>query len=80
LLTSLGVDLVWFGVLYVVTLEIGLITPPMGVNLFFMRNTFNITTGDLLKGSVPFLVALFIFLVVVLFVPQLSLWLVSLMG
>jgi tripartite ATP-independent transporter DctM subunit len=80
LLMSLGVDLVWFGVLYVVTLEIGLITPPMGVNLFFMRNTFNITTGDLLKGSVPFLVALFIFLVVVLFVPQLSLWLVSLMG
>ena len=32
----------WFGVLYVVTLEIGLLTPPMGVNLFFMRNTFNI--------------------------------------
>lgn len=80
LLASLGVDLVWFGVLYVVTLEIGLITPPMGVNLFFMRNTFNITTGDLLKGSLPFLGALFVFLLVILFVPQLSLWLVGLMG
>ena len=80
LLTSLGVDLVWFGVLYVVTLEIGLITPPMGVNLFFMRNTFNIKTADLLKGSLPFLVALFIFLLLVLFIPQLSLWLPKLMA
>lgn len=79
LLTSLGVDLVWFGVLYVVTLEIGLITPPMGVNLFFMRNTFNIKMADLLKGAAPFLVALFLFLIVLLLVPQLSLWLPHLM-
>ena len=49
----------WFGVLYVVTLEIGLITPPMGVNLFFMRNTFNIKMVDLLKGAAPFLVVVF---------------------
>ena len=79
LLTSLGLDLVWFGVLYVVNLEIGLITPPMGVNLFFMRNTFNIKTVDLLKGSAPFLVALFIFLLLVLFFPELSLWLPNMM-
>ena len=79
LLTSLGLDLVWFGVLYVVNLEIGLITPPMGVNLFFMRNTFNIRTVDLLKGSAPFLVTLFIFLIIVLFVPEISLWLPAVM-
>jgi C4-dicarboxylate transporter DctM subunit len=80
LLTSLGVDLVWFGVLYVVTLEIGLITPPMGVNLFFMRNTFNINMIDLLKGAIPFLIVVFIFLIVLLFVPQLALWLPALMS
>ena len=80
LLTSLGVDLVWFGVLYLITLEIGLITPPMGVNLFFMRNTFNIKLGDLLRGAAPFLVVLFLFLILILFVPQLSLWLPGLMG
>lgn len=80
LLTSLGLDLVWFGVLYVVNTEIGLITPPMGINLFFMRNTFNIRTGDLLKGSMPFLIVLFIFLILVLFVPELSLWLPSMMA
>lgn len=80
LLTSLGIDLVWFGVLYLVTLEIGLITPPMGVNLFFMRNTFNINMVDLLRGAVPFLIVLFIFLIVLLLVPQLSLWLPGLMS
>lgn len=80
LLTSLGVDLVWFGVLYLVTLEIGLITPPMGVNLFFMRNTFNINMVDLLKGALPFLVVILVFLIVLLLVPQLSLWLPAMMG
>ncbi len=80
LLTKLGLDLVWFGVLYVVNLEIGLITPPMGVNLFFVRNVFNIKTTELVKGAIPFLITLVIFLMVVLFVPQLSLWLPNLMS
>jgi len=80
LLESLGVDLVWFGVLYVVTLEIGLLTPPMGVNLFFMRNTFNIKMTDLLKGAAPFLVVAVVFLIVILLVPQISLWLPHLMS
>ncbi len=80
LLDSLGVDLVWFGVLYVVTLELGLLTPPMGVNLFFMRNTFNINMTDLLKGAAPFLVVTVIFLIIILLVPQLSLWLPTLMS
>jgi C4-dicarboxylate transporter DctM subunit len=79
LLTALGFDLVWFGILYVVNLEIGLITPPMGVNLYFVRNIFNIKTGDLLKGGFPFLVTLVIFLIIVLFVPELSLWLPEMM-
>ncbi|MBN1567652.1 MAG: TRAP transporter large permease subunit [Acidobacteria bacterium] len=80
LLTALGFDLVWFGILYVVNLEIGLITPPMGVNLFFVRNVFNIKTGDLLKGAAPFLITLTIFLFILLFVPGLSLWLPEMMA
>ncbi|MEO0279018.1 MAG: TRAP transporter large permease [candidate division WOR-3 bacterium] len=80
LIVKLGYDLIWFGVLYVVTTEIGLITPPMGVNLFFMRNVFNIDTQALLKGAVPYLMVLLAFLGVLLLVPQLSLWLPSMMG
>jgi tripartite ATP-independent transporter DctM subunit len=79
LLAELGFSLVWFGILYVVNLEIGLITPPMGVNLYFVRNVFNIKTVDLLKGCAPFLVTLVIFLFIVLFVPELSLWLPEMM-
>jgi C4-dicarboxylate transporter DctM subunit len=79
LLTKLGLDLVWFGVLYVVNLEIGLITPPMGVNLFFVRNVFNIKTGELIRGAAPYLITLVIFLMLVLFIPQMSLWLPGLM-
>jgi C4-dicarboxylate transporter DctM subunit len=79
LLTALGFDLVWFGILYVVNLEIGLITPPMGVNLYFVRNVFNIKSGDLLKGAAPFLITLIIFLFILLFVPELSLWLPEMM-
>ena len=79
LLTTLGFDLVWFGILYVVNTEIGLITPPMGINLFFVRNVFNVKTGDLIKGAAPFLITLVIFLFIVLFVPQLSLWLPGMM-
>jgi tripartite ATP-independent transporter DctM subunit len=80
LLTALGFNLVWFGILYVVNLEIGLITPPMGVNLYFVRNVFNIKTGDLLKGGVPFLATLIVFLFILLFVPDLSLWLPEMMA
>jgi C4-dicarboxylate transporter DctM subunit len=80
LLTALGFDLVWFGILYVVNLEIGLITPPMGVNLFFVRNVFNIETGDLLKGAAPFLITLVVFLFLLLLVPELSLWLPEMMA
>jgi C4-dicarboxylate transporter DctM subunit len=51
----------------------------MGVNLLFVRNVFNIKTGDFLPGAVPFLITLVIFLFIVLLVPQLSLWLPGLM-
>ena len=79
LITALGFDLVWFGILYVVNLEIGLITPPMGVNLYFVRNVFNIQTGDLLKGAAPFLITLVVFLLILLLAPGLSLWLPEMM-
>jgi C4-dicarboxylate transporter, DctM subunit len=79
LLAAQGIDLVWFGILYVVNLEIGLITPPMGVNLYFMRSVFNIKSGDLLKGAAPFLIALVIFLFILILAPDISLWLPRIM-
>jgi TRAP-type C4-dicarboxylate transport system permease large subunit len=76
---ALGFDLLWFGVLYVTNMEIGLITPPMGINLFLVRNAFNVPTSELLRGTAPFLVVLIFFLAVTVAFPQLSIWLPGLM-
>jgi len=79
IVSSLGYDPLWFGILFVTNMEIALITPPMGINLFLVRNTFNIQTGELLKGILPFLFVLIIFLVLMVVFPDLSLWLPSMM-
>jgi len=75
----LGFDLLWFGVLYVTNMEIGLITPPMGINLFLVRNAFNITTRELIRGTTPFLAVLVFFLAIIVAFPQMSTWLPGLM-
>ncbi len=79
LVLELGYDPLWFGILYVTNMEIALITPPMGINLFMVRNTFNIQTVELLRGILPFLGVLIIFLVIMVAFPQLSLWLPGMM-
>jgi C4-dicarboxylate transporter DctM subunit len=76
---ALGFDLVWFGVLVVVNMQIGLITPPLGLDLYLMRNTFGIKTTELLHGVTPFLVTLLVFLAILVAFPQLTLWLPSMM-
>jgi C4-dicarboxylate transporter, DctM subunit len=76
LVTGLGFDPIWFGVIMVVWLEIGLITPPVGLNLFVIQNLMPGTTAaDVTRGTTPYVV-LMIVLVVLLFVfPDLALWL-----
>ena len=76
LVTGLGFDPVWFGVIMVVWLEIGLITPPVGLNLFVIQNMMRGTTArDVTIGTTPYVV-LMVFLVVLLFLfPDLALWL-----
>lgn len=80
LVLSMGYDPLWFGILYVINMEIALITPPMGINLFMVRSTFNIQTGELMKGILPFLGVLILFLILMVIFPQLSLWLPGMMG
>jgi len=78
-IVTLGFNPIWFGVLYVVNMQIGLITPPMGLELFLMRTAFDIPMDKLLRGVLPFLGALFIFLAVLIAFPQISLWLPGMM-
>jgi len=72
---ALGFSPIWFGVLYVVNIEIGLITPPMGLSLFMMRTAFDIDVNKLLKGVLPFVIVLLIALAVLIAVPDITLWL-----
>ncbi len=79
LIESLGFDPLWFAVVFSVNTQIGLITPPMGIDLFAVKTIFNIPTGDILRGVIPFLIFLLIFLVVLVAFPVLSTWLPSMM-
>ncbi len=79
IITELGFDPLWFGILFVINMEIALITPPMGINFFLVRNSFDISSMELIKGVWPFLIMLVIFLAITVAFPQLSLWLPGLM-
>ena len=73
---DLGYDLVWFGVLLVVLIEVGLIHPPMGMNLFVLQSQLpDAKLGKMYIGSAMFLVANAILIAMLLAWPQLALWL-----
>jgi tripartite ATP-independent transporter DctM subunit len=80
LILGLGYDPVWFGVLVVLVVEIGLITPPVGMNLFVIRaQQSDISLGTLYRGVVPFLAAGAAMIVLLLMFPGLALWLPQLL-
>jgi C4-dicarboxylate transporter, DctM subunit len=79
MILSLGLDPIWFGVVFCVNTQIGLITPPMGTDLFAVKTIFNIPTMDILKGVTPFLIFEIIFLGIISTFPTISLWLPNMM-
>lgn len=77
---SFGVDIVHFGIIMVVNLAIGFITPPVGVNLFVACGIGKIPFADLVKRIVPFLIALLIGLVLITYIPAISMTLPGLLA
>jgi len=75
LVESFGVDLIWFGVVVIKLLEIGLITPPVGLNVFIIKAVSppEISLNNVYKGIVAFLLIDFIVLLAIIFIPDLSL-------
>jgi tripartite ATP-independent transporter DctM subunit len=81
IVTGLGFDPVWFGVLVVVTVQIGLIAPPVGIICFIMNNMVpDIGLVRIYKGAMPFVVADLVWLAILVAFPSLSLLLPRLMG
>ncbi len=75
-----GVDLIWFGIIMVVVIELGLITPPIGLNVFTVRSVMpDIALGKIFRGVVPFVVADLVALGLLLIFPGIALWLVGLL-
>lgn len=80
-MTALRFDPVWFGIIFVICLEVGYITPPFGFNLFYMKAVAptNITMADIIRSTVPFLLILIASVVLLSLFPQVVLWLPSVM-
>jgi C4-dicarboxylate transporter DctM subunit len=76
LISHLGLDPVWFGIIIVTVVEISLITPPVGLNVFVLRTLLpEIPIGTMFRGVAPFIVADFVRLTLLISFPIISLWL-----
>ena len=78
----LSMDLIWFGIIAVVAVEMGLLTPPFGMSVFAIKAVLReeCTVGEVFSGSMPFLAMMFLTLIFLVHYPWISLYLVSFMG
>jgi len=77
--TRLGVDPVHLGIIMVVNLEIGMVTPPVGLNLFVTAGITKMSIGQVVRAALPWTLVLLVFLAIVTYVPVLSLFLPELL-
>ena len=82
LITGMGYDLVWWGIINLVVLETGLITPPFGIHLFVLKSIAgtNVPLGTVYRGVLPFVYADLTKLILLVLFPALALWLPSTMA
>ena len=73
-LMAMGIDPIWFGILFVVMIEIALITPPVGMNLFIIQAVAQVDLGEVLKGVWPFLLIMFGTVIAISVLPDIVLY------
>jgi tripartite ATP-independent transporter DctM subunit len=79
--TSMGYDPIWFGVIMVLMFEMAVITPPMGINVLALQTvTKDISLSDMFRGVLPFLVAMIFCVIILILFPQIALFLPNLYG
>jgi C4-dicarboxylate transporter DctM subunit len=79
LLEPLGIDPIHFGVMLVINMELALMSPPVGLNLFVISNISKIPLAQVLRGTMPFFVLMVGLLIVVTYIPIISTWLPNLL-
>ena len=75
-----GIDPIWFGILLVLFIELGQITPPVGINLFVIQSIWNGKLSDVVAGTIPFHLLMFAMVGVLILWPALALWLPAVMS
>ena len=81
IIVNLGFDPVWFGIVVTINVEMGMITPPVGLNLFILKGAVpGVTMKEIIIGSLPFLLLLLIGLILIMLYPSLATWLPMKMG
>lgn len=77
LVAAAGFDLIWFGIIYTITMEIAVLTPPVGLNLYVIQGISRgkVSVGDVILGSLPFIGALVLLVGLMIAFPQAALWL-----
>ena len=81
-LSKMGYDPVWLGIIVTIAVEIGMITPPVGLNLFVLKGIVpkEVTMTDIMAGSAPFILVMLVGLFVIVLFPQIALWLPQMMA
>ncbi|ORU91705.1 MAG: C4-dicarboxylate ABC transporter permease [Cycloclasticus sp. symbiont of Poecilosclerida sp. N] len=72
---QLGIDPIHLGIMMVVNMEIGLVTPPVGLNLFVSAGVAKMPVLNVVKAALPLLMVLFLFLMIITYIPNISTWL-----
>ncbi len=82
IIKALGIDPVFFGVLFIINSEMAYVTPPFGFNLFYLKSVVpsDVSIGDIYRSVIPFVLVQFACLILVMYFPKLALWLPSMMG
>ncbi len=76
---NLGFDPIWFGVIITILIEMGLVTPPVGLDAFILAGAVDVPLGTIFRGIIPFLIAMLVCIALIYFVPDIALWLPSTM-
>ena len=78
---ELGIDPIHLGIIMVVNMEIGMITPPVGLNLFVTAGVAQMSVINVVKAALPWVGIMFVFLIMITYIPIISTWLpTTLMG
>jgi len=77
LMSASGFDLIWFGVVYTITMEIAVLTPPVGLNLYVIQaiSRDEVTIGDVIMGCLPFIGAMVLLIAILIISPEVATWL-----